>query len=63
MHTIQPARLGAEPVSPIYGQTAVRFDEIITAVIELPEALKMAKLYAIGMGVLLVYVAVQVSKR
>lgn len=46
----------------LYGR-AVTVDEILTAVVELPETVKMLKLYAAGLGVLLVYIAYRVSKR
>jgi hypothetical protein len=63
-HAFVPATLGqSQPLSSIYGQPAVKLDEIVTAVIELPELMRLAKWYGIGLGVLLVYVAVQVSKR
>jgi purine-cytosine permease-like protein len=46
----------------LYGR-AVTMDEIFTAIVELPETVQLLKWYGVGLGVLLVYIAVKVSKR
>jgi hypothetical protein len=46
----------------LYGR-AVTMDEIITAVVELPETVQLLKWYGVGLGVLLLYIAAKVSKR
>lgn len=47
----------------LYGKPAVTMDEIFTSIIELPETVRWLKLYALGLGVMLAYIAWRVSKR
>lgn len=51
-----PATTGTTP-----GYTTVT--DIAEALIELPDLVRLAKWYGIGLGILMLYVAVQVSKR